>query len=433
MDEEKNSVTDVPSIDELPSEEVHHHKVDGGVKAWMSIAGGWLVMFCVFGYGGAFGVFQDLYTREAGVSSSAVSWIGSTQTFLMTALSLPAGKLVDMGYSRHILIGGSVVYIISIFLLSIADLSHYYQLFLAQGVGMGISGGFMYLPAIALQTRHWKRRRALAMGIVFTGSSIGGAVLPVMLNQLLHHQQLGFGWTVRASAFLVLGMLFLANVLITPGPTPSRAECEPAALAPAAGLRNMLKDAPFMIVVLGSFLANCGFYFPLFYIQLYSVFHGVSSSVAFYMVSILSFSSTVGRLVASWSSDRIGVFNNYLPACFGTGILLFAMLGTTSTTSIIVFSVLYGFISGAVATLLAPLVAALTNDPSEIGTRMGVAYFVLAFAYLIGSPIAGALLGTGSPQWWRAIVFSAVPTLAGTLCLAVAWVMMAKRQGTWWI
>ena len=72
----------------------------------------WLIMFCVFGYSGAFGVFQDLYTRESG-SSSAVSWIGSTQTFLMTALSLPAGKLIDMGYSRRILLIGSFVYIIS--------------------------------------------------------------------------------------------------------------------------------------------------------------------------------------------------------------------------------------------------------------------------------------------------------------------------------
>ena len=67
-------------------------------------------MFAVFGHAQAFGVFQDLYTRERTASASAVSWIGSVQVFLIIALALPAGKLVDRGHFRALLAAGTLVF-----------------------------------------------------------------------------------------------------------------------------------------------------------------------------------------------------------------------------------------------------------------------------------------------------------------------------------
>ena len=54
-------------------------------------------------------------------------------------------------------------------MLSLADTSQYYQLLLSQGFGMGIGGGLILIPAISVQAHHWQKRRALAMGICFTG------------------------------------------------------------------------------------------------------------------------------------------------------------------------------------------------------------------------------------------------------------------------
>ena len=56
-------------------------------------------------------------------------------------------------------------------MLSLADPRSYYQLILAQGVGMGIGSGLMLVPAISVQAHHWRVRRSLAMGIVMTGES----------------------------------------------------------------------------------------------------------------------------------------------------------------------------------------------------------------------------------------------------------------------
>ena len=54
-------------------------------------------------------------------------------------------------------------------MLSFAHTDKYYQLFLSQGVGAGIGGGLVYIPALAVQAHHWRRYRPLAMGIVITG------------------------------------------------------------------------------------------------------------------------------------------------------------------------------------------------------------------------------------------------------------------------
>lgn len=91
------------------------HQIDGGVHAWLTVFGGWLVLISSFGYTNAFGVFQDYYTRQPNTSLSAsqISWIGSTQLFFVIAMGFPAGRLVDQGYFRWCVVFGSLLYVFS--------------------------------------------------------------------------------------------------------------------------------------------------------------------------------------------------------------------------------------------------------------------------------------------------------------------------------
>jgi hypothetical protein len=153
-------------------------------------------------------------------------------------------------------------------MLSLADYHQYYQLFLSQGLGVGLGIGFMFLPALAIQGHYWKKRRALAMGIVMTGmsyyifrilpgmlmshegTSCGGIVYPIMMNQLLHHSSLSFGWSVRAMAFMDVGLLLIAKVLMTTNHPPKRAD------SPKPNMRSVFTDVPFMIALCG-FVTCC--------------------------------------------------------------------------------------------------------------------------------------------------------------------------------
>ena len=147
-----------------------------------------------------------------------------------------------------------------LFMLSLVDISKYYQIILSQGVGVGIGCGFMFLPALSVQAHHWKKRRALAMGIVLTGSSFGGIIHPIMHNQLFHGKT-GFAWGVRASAFLILGLLVIANCIMTTRLPPKRE-------GPKPNFGAIFRDVPYMIASFAVFLVLWGLYFPCEYLPI---------------------------------------------------------------------------------------------------------------------------------------------------------------------
>ena len=139
-------------------------------------------------------------------------------------------------------------------MLSLANPSKFYQVFLSQGIGVGIGMGCLFLPAISVQAQHWQKRRALAMGVVITGSSFGGIVLPIMHNELFNGSA-GFAWGVRAAAFLVLVLLLIAKVLMTTRLPPKRGNTQ-------ADIKKVLRHIPFDIAVFGNFLGLLGLFFP---------------------------------------------------------------------------------------------------------------------------------------------------------------------------
>lgn len=411
-----NSVS--PFVEEHP----YVQRMDGGYHAWSTLIGAWLILIATFGYTNAFGVYQDLYTRADTESASKISWIGSTQLFFLVAMGLPAGKLLDKGYFRHTTIFGSVLYVFSMFMVSLAHPDKYYQVFLSQGVGLGIGAGLLYVPSMAVQSHHWRTYRALAMGVVTTGSSIGGIIFPIMLNRLFQGS-VGFAWGVRASAFLVLGLLVVGNLLMTENRPAKPTE------APKPDMKSIMTDPASMWTNFGTFCALLGLFFPYFYLQLYAVLHNVDPNVAFYTLAIMNAASIPGRIGPSLLADLFGSFNVIIPSTFACAVLLLALLGIKSAGSTIVFAIIYGFTSGAFLSLCSPVLATLSRNTSEIGVRIGFGFFVSSFGALVGAPIDGALLGNSFP-WYKAIIFSAVTMFVSAISLSVGRHFQVQRRGT---
>lgn len=398
---------------------------DGGATAWLTVAGAWLILFCSFGYVNAFGVYEDYYTRVymTNKTSSEIAWIGSTQLCLQFVMGLVSGKLFDEGYF-HLTIGfGSLLYVFCLFMLSLAKENQYYQVFLPQAIGLGIALGLVFLPSIGVISHHFARRRALAMGIVTSGSSCGGIVFPIMLNKVFERH--GFGWGVRSTAFVVLACLIVANLLMRTR-LPPKSKRPPT---PPPDFKGIMSDSAYLITILGAFLVLMGLFLPIFYIQLFSVVHGIDGNLAFYSLAILNAASIFGRTIPNFVADRFGPFNLLIPCSAITGVLIFAMFGIKSSAALIIFSILYGFFSGAYVSLISPVVISLAKNMQEIGIRLGLAFAIVGFAALTGTPIAGALLSS-KLTWWRPITYSGIVVLAGCVALTVARGIVAKRKGT---
>ena len=129
-------------------------------------------------------------------------------------------------------------------MLSLAQRNQFYQVFLSQGICAGIGSGLLFVPSYAVVGHWFLRRRALAMTIVASGSSLGATIHPIMLNNLFN--TLGFGNTVRASAGLVTGMLLIACLLVrTRLPPPEKT------MSVVTALKKFSRDLPYVTATAG--------------------------------------------------------------------------------------------------------------------------------------------------------------------------------------
>ncbi|KAJ7049343.1 MFS general substrate transporter [Mycena amicta] len=397
---------------------------EGGFHAWATVAGAFLIQFGGFGYSTSFGVYQDFYTRVylSESAPSTISWIGSVNAFIIISGGLLSGRLYDRGYFYYLLYGGSLLQCFSLFMLSLCTPQQLYQIFLAQGIGLGLGSGIVYVPSISVISHYFHRRRALAMSIVASGSSLGAVIHPIMLNNTLH--KLGFANAVRASAGTVTGAVIIACVLMHPRLPP------PPTLPPFwKSLRRFARDKAYVLSTLGMTIFAIGLYFPVFFLQLDAVKHGIDQKFAFYSLVIMNSASVIGRLSPGPFLPYLGRFGLIYLLAGATAcatVLIFSMIALRSVASIVVIGVLYGLSSGIYITLSAPLLAFLTEDMSELGLRMGISFTFVGIGGLIGPPIHGALL-TGEYIWWRPAMFSGITAALGSSCFMLMIVVVRRR------
>ncbi|CCM01237.1 uncharacterized protein FIBRA_03285 [Fibroporia radiculosa] len=398
---------------------------DGGLQAWLVILGAWIVNFCTFGYSTSFGVCQDYYGLAGASSTSNISWIGSIQIFLLFGMGYPAGRLFDLGYFRYLCITGTFLFVFSLFMLSLADPSSYYQLFLAQGVGMGLGGGLLLSPSLSVVSHYWNKKRSLALGVVQSGSCAGGIVYPIMLNKLFSSSA-GFAWAIRGSAFLTLVILvascFLMKTRLPSGKNRLKGS-QPS-------IASIITHKPYTVAVVSLFLVLLGLFFPYFYLQTWARSYHMSETLAFYSIAILNAASIFGKILPNILGDYTGQFNIVCPAVWASSVLIFAMFGTTTPGPLIVFCILYGFFSGSCFSMLPTILSFLARTPAEVGNRIGLGFTIYAVAILIGTPINGALIGAGDSTWYKAILFSGIVMVAGSTSLVYARQLLVKERGS---
>ncbi|KAL5536616.1 hypothetical protein ACEPAF_439 [Sanghuangporus sanghuang] len=381
----------------------------GRRKAWFTVFGSCLLTFCSVGIPTSFGVFQDFYTRTwlNNCTASQISWIGSMQLFLELCFAPIAGILFDSKRFRATVIIGCVLLTFSFFLVSLSRQHVFYQLFLSQGIGIGLGIGLLYLPAATV-------------GLVSASRPLGGVIYSIMLNNLINGR-MGFAWAVRIVAFLTLGCCVIANLVIF----EVKREISQT-------MRNREKsisiwDTPFILIMLGAFLASLSTYFPIFFIQLFARLHGVDEGLAFYSVSIFNVSCTLGRIVPNFLADRFGPMNVYM-VCLGVcGPLIVAMLGCRTPVGLILFAVFFGFFVGGLLSVYLPMIATLRTNSVNIGKRMGVSLVPVGVAYLIGSPIMSAALGSDF-TWWKGITFGTTTILGAFLIMVIVKLLIRRAE-----
>ncbi|KAK7030679.1 MFS general substrate transporter [Favolaschia claudopus] len=421
--------------DSLPPSESAHSVVEsvptdltvpeGGLQAWITVAGAWFVLFATFGYLYSFGVYENFYVLEylANHTPSSIAWIGSFQLMMPFCLGVVSGKLFDEGYFHSVQIVGGVIFTVSLFMLSLAKPFQYYQIFLSQGLGMGIGLGLTFVPTMSITVHYFNKRRGLASGIALSGSAVGATVFPIMLNHSI--PKIGFGPAVRQTGYVVIGLIILGNLMMRTR-LPPRSK-RPGATKP--DIKSFLKDSAYLWATFGLLISSVGFYFPVIYIQLFAVQHSVGSDLAFYSIAILNISSAFGRVSGNYLSDIYGPFNVLLPYTMFTGATIWAMLGIHNSATLVLLSVLYGYFSGAWLALAFACMSSLARSPDEVGARTGLALALSSIGSLVSAPIQGALL-TDEFRWVQPVGFSGCIMFAGAGAFLVTRTLQAKNKSS---
>ncbi|XXH02848.1 hypothetical protein Hte_009236 [Hypoxylon texense] len=359
---------------------------DGGFKAWLQVLASWMLIFNTWGIVITFGDYQAFYEsgRLFTQTSSNISWIGSIQALLVFVMGAVVGPVYDRGYLKVILFIGSFFVVFGHMMLSLC--TQYWQVVLAQGFVIGIGGGCLFVPSLAVIQPYFNSNLGLALGIAATGSSAGGVIYPVIFINLI--DRVGFGWTVRVMGFVALATLLIPLAF-------SKMRTKPSAVRSMIDTTAFV-DGPFMLCVLACFLGYTGCYTAFYYTSYYAQANDwTTTNLALYLVPIMNGASAFGRALPNWLTDKIGATNVIIP----------------------------GFSSGVFFAIPPVLFIDLTEDKSKIGTRMGMAFAMLGLGVLTGGPGGGGVLqrNPGVLDW------RSTWTYAGVFALASAALFCALR------
>ena len=124
------------------------------------------------------------------------------------------------------------------------------------------------------------KKRALAFGIVASGSSTGGVIFPIFVQHLI--PRIGFPWTMRAAAFMILGLCIIGVLTVRSRIPPVK---RPVVLME---FLLPLTEMPFVLLTLGSFLFFLGMFLPINFLILQAQARGMSTNLAGYLIPIFN-------------------------------------------------------------------------------------------------------------------------------------------------
>ncbi|KAL0944895.1 monocarboxylate permease-like protein [Colletotrichum truncatum] len=386
---------------------------EGGRQAWLVAIGNACVLFCTTGYSNTFGVFQAYYTLHqfSDKSADAISWIGSTQAFLGLFAAIVGGPLFDR-YGAWVIRPAAVVYLFAIMMTSLCK--EYWQFMLAQGILHGTSSGILMFSAMAATPQYFRKRRGVAMGLAMTGSSIGAIIYPIVLSKLLNDSSIGFGWSVRITGFIMVPAIIFSLFTVKARLPPRQTNFL---------LLSAFKDKLYVTLIPSLFFLFIGMFVPLFYLPTYGIYHGMSESLASYLVAMINAASIFGRILPGIMGDKVGQLNALLFAGTSTAIMIFCWPEATTQSGIIAFSVLFGFCSGAIISGGAVAMTLCPKDVRDMGTYLGMGTALASFAALMGPPVTGSLFD-------RYGSFEQVSIFSGAMCMAGAVLVVLAKAFT---
>ena len=323
-------------------------------------------------------------------------------------------------------------------MLSLA--SEYWHVFLAQGVCVGVGSGFLYVPSLGVLSSAFSTKRAVAIGIATSASSLGkdeysgtslvvglclylgGVIYPIAFRRL--QPQIGFAWATRVISFISLTTFAISFAAMRAAKRTVPRQ-KPRSLVDTRAFREL----PFVVYALALFFLYAGFWVPFFYVPSYAKLSlHLSDDLSFYMLAITNAATLFGRILPAFLTKGIGAIELFTCSSVAGGILVLSWAGIHNLPGFVVFCILYGLLAGIITALTTVMVPALSPSLNLVGTRLGMAYACSSLGVLVGSPIAAALSDIPQGAFLGAQAWSGATLVLGAILLVYPWIFIAREK-----
>lgn len=177
------------------------------------------------------------------------------------------------------------------------------------------------------------------LGLVVSGSSIGGIVFFIVLGKMLNDISLGFGWLVRVIGFIVVFMMVFCCFLLR--------------------VRLLLREMKFFLwlvfielrfvgLVVVGFFVLLGMFILLFFLFLYVVLKGMDKILVLYLLVIVNGVLIFGRILLGILVDKYGKLNIYGFGLLLMGIVVLCLIKVIDMVGLVVYVVFIGLILGMI-------------------------------------------------------------------------------------
>ncbi|TDL26423.1 MFS general substrate transporter [Rickenella mellea] len=403
---------------------------------------GFLMIFQVIGINSTYGLFQEFYTspgsniRDAQGQDARVALVGTIGSGLTWGGSIFVNPLIArVKNTRIITLSGAFIMSAGIILASFS--TELWHLYLTQSLLYGVGSSLLYFPIMALAPRYFDRHRGFAMGLILSGSGVGGLVIAPTLHYLI--VRYGVRWCLR-----ILGLWTL--VISIPVACVVR---QPPAFnvgGRAAGTRvniSLLKRGTFLAQTLGAFLQASGNMVPLFYLTTYSTsVLAYPSSTGSLLLALNNGINSLSRAGMGILADRIGRQNTLVASVILSSLAVFGLWYDAARPRFIAFVVLYGIYAGGYNALL-PTTITEVYGVQNYNAVNGFIYFLRGLGAIFGAPIAGLILGshsrtatTGSSVFLQKryndlVIYDGALLTGASICVAYVRWLDARDKGGW--
>ena len=374
---------------------------------------GGMILTLALGIRHGFGLFLQPITADMHWSRETFALALAVQNLVWGATQPFAGMLADKYGSGRVVLGGTLLYVLGLFLMAHPTTPLAFVLSAGVLIGTGQSGVTFSIISGVLGRAFPPEKRSMALGISAAAGSFGQfAVLP-LTQWLLSH----VGWV---GALMTLGFVGLAIAPLAAAMIERRVvhahvfqQSAGEAMSEALGHRG------YMLLTVGFFVCGFQVVFVGVHLPAYLADHGLPAYVAVTALALIGLFNIIGTYTTGWLGARMPKRYILSFIYFGRAVViaLFVLL-PLSTASVYAFAVALG------------LLWLSTVPPTNgiVAHIFGVRYLAMLsgftfFSHQIGS-FLGAWLGgklydaTGSYDvvWYLAI---ALGVIAGLLNLPI--------------